>query len=80
MKLNVGKFGLAGGIVWGVSLFVMVFISMWTGWAQQFLNLVADVYPGFSITPAGAVIGLIWGFFDCFIGFSIFAWLYNKLS
>jgi hypothetical protein len=37
------------------------------------------VYPGLSATPAGAVIGLLWGFVDGVICGVLVAWLYNGL-
>lgn len=79
MKLNIAKFGLAAGIFWGLSMFILTFTGIWFGYALQWLNLMADIYPGYEITPTGSIIGLIYGFFDGFIGLSIFAWIYNKL-
>jgi hypothetical protein len=38
------------------------------------------VYRGYSITPLGSVVGLIWGFVDGLIGGAIFAWLYNIIA
>jgi hypothetical protein len=37
-------------------------------------------YIGYNVIPPGSVIGMVWGFFDAFIGGAIFAWLYNLLS
>ena len=82
MKLNVGAFGLTCGILWGLGLFFM------TWWILAFEHgsgaarsvFLSSVYRGYTISPAGSIIGLIWAFFDGWIGGLIFAWLYNLLS
>jgi hypothetical protein len=43
-------------------------------------SLISSIYIGYSITPIGSLVGLVWAFFDGLIGGAIFAWLYNKLS
>ncbi len=80
MALNAKSLGLAGGIMWGLSLLVMTLISMATGYAADLLNALAKVYIGYSVSLIGALIGLVYGFLDCFIGLYIFALLYNWLE
>ena len=77
--LNARRLGLAGGILWGLSMFVCTLISLYTGYGTAWLNLMADIYPGYTISLIGSVIGLAYGFADAFIGFFLLAWLYNKL-
>ena len=79
MMLDAKKFGLAGGIFWGLCMFIMTLVCMFTGYAMQFLILMADIYPGYTISGFGSIVGLIYGFLDGFIGLFVFAWLYNKL-
>ena len=43
-------------------------------------TLIGQLYRGYSISPAGSIIGLIWAFFDGLIGGAIFAWLYNVIA
>ena len=78
--LNPKNLGLAGGIVWGVALFLFTLIAIPTGYGAVFLNLVSSVYIGHSLSVPGAFLGLIYGFIDAFIGVYIFAWLYNWLE
>ena len=78
--LNARNFGLAGGILWGVWMFIFTLLSIYTGYGIMFRDLMVDVYPGYSITFFGSVVGFIYGFLDGFIGLYIFAWLYNKLN
>jgi hypothetical protein len=78
-KLNPLKLGLAAGIMWGLWLFIMTWISMYTGWGMFWLSQWIDVYPGFDLSKWGTLIGLIYGFVDGFVTLLIFGWLYNLL-
>ncbi len=80
MRLNPMRLGLAGGIVWGVSLLILTLLSVWTGYSTEFLNLINSIYPGYQISVVGGMIGLGYGFLDGFVGLYIFAWLYNWLD
>ena len=78
-KLCACKLGVAGGLLWGLSLLVVTLISVWTGYAEGFLNLISGVYPGYEITIAGSFIGFFYGFADGFFGLAILALIYNFL-
>ena len=80
MTLNAKNLGLAGGIIWGLSMFVFTWIAVWTGYATELLNLFGAIYWGYSVTALGSVVGLVYGFIDAFIGLWLLAWLYNKLE
>ena len=80
MALNAKNFGLAGGIIWGAGMLITTLISQATGWAAGFLNIMATVYPGYTISGVGSIVGFVYGFIDAFIGLYIFAWLYNWLG
>ena len=80
MQLNAVRLGLAGGIVWGVSLCLMTLAGAYCGYGLKFLEVMADVYPGYTVTATGSLVGLVIGFFDAFIGLVIFGWLYNRLG
>ncbi|MCR4328468.1 MAG: bacteriophage holin [Patescibacteria group bacterium] len=77
--LDAKKFGLAAGILWGAAMLVFTLISIATGYADEFMSLMANVYPGYTVSVEGSVIGLIYGFLDGFIGCYLFAAIYNKL-
>ena len=80
MKLNVKAFALTCGILWGFGLFVL------TWWIIAFEGATGDptfigrLYRGYSISPAGSVIGFIWALVDGVVGGAIFAWFYNLLA
>jgi len=80
MKLNVRALALAGGLWWGFGLF---FITWWIiafdGPTGE-VTLIGRLYRGYSISAAGSVYGLVWGFLDGLIGGAILAWLYNFIA
>jgi len=80
MKLNPKNFGFAFGILWGGSVFVMTLLSLWFGYANAFLNVLATIYPGYSVSLLGIFLGLIYGFVDGFVGAYILIWLYNQFE
>ena len=80
MRFDVSAFALTCGLVWGFGLF------LFTWWIIAFygstgeITLIGRLYRGYSISPLGSVVGLIWAFIDGCIGGAIFAWLYNLVS
>jgi hypothetical protein len=79
MKLNVKAFALTVGLFWGLAIFIV------TWWIIAFegctgdITFIGRVYRGYSISPVGSIIGLIWALIDGLIGGAIFAWLYNLI-
>ncbi len=80
MKLNVKALALAGSLVWGLGLFFLTWWVIMLDGATGEATLIGRLYRGYSISPAGSVIGLAWGLADGAIGGAIFAWLYNWLT
>jgi hypothetical protein len=80
MKLDVKACGLTCGLLWGLGFFCV------TWWIIAFdgptgeVTFIGRIYQGYSISPSGSVVGLIWAFFDGLIGGAIFAGLYNRLA
>jgi len=79
MKLNVKAFALTCGLVWGFALFLLTWWVIGFDGVTGEPTLIGRLYRGYSISPAGSFIGLIWAFFDGLIIGGIFAWLYNLL-
>lgn len=79
MKLNIKAFALTFSILWGFGIFFL------TWWIIAFdgptgeVTFIGHIYRGYSISPVGSIIGLLWALADGFIGGAIFAWLYNRL-
>ena len=80
MKLDVKAFALAGGIFWGLGLFFLTWWIIAFDGATGEPTLIGRLYRGYTISPIGSIIGLVWAFFDGLIGAAILAWLYNKVT
>jgi len=80
VRLNIKAFALTCGLVWGLGLFCL------TWWVIAFegstgdVTLIGHIYRGYTVSPTGSVVGLVWGFFDGLVGGAVFAWLYNVLA
>jgi hypothetical protein len=79
MKLRPIALGVALGSVWGVSLFITTWISYYTGYGRLFLEVLAQsIYPGYTATPLGSFLGLLYGFADGFVSAALIGYIYNK--
>jgi len=78
--LNAKAFSLAAAIVWSATIFITTLISVATGFAKAFLEAYGSLHPGYSISLAGAFIGLVYAFICAGIGSYVLVWLYNKLE
>ncbi|MFH2013039.1 MAG: bacteriophage holin [Pseudomonadota bacterium] len=79
MKLNVKAFALTCGIIWGFGLFLITWWIIAFDGVTNEVTIIGRIYRGYSISPVGSILGLIWGFFDALIGGAIVAWLYNMI-
>lgn len=80
MKLDVKALALACGLLWGLGLFFLTWWVIFFDGASGDPKIIARVYRGYSLSPVGSVIGLLWAFFDGLIGGAILAWLYNLIA
>lgn len=81
MRFNIKAFALACGLVWGFGVFFLSWwIMLFDGAGTVDAGTLGHIYRGFTITPLGSVIGLLWALGDGFVGGLVFAWLYNLLA
>ncbi|MEN8126828.1 MAG: bacteriophage holin [Planctomycetota bacterium] len=80
MKLNIKAFALSCGLIWGFGLFFMAWWLIMLEDGNPESCLLNRMYPGYTMTPVGSLIGAAWGFFDAGIGGLVFAWLYNLFA
>lgn len=80
MKLDVKAFALTCALVWGFGLFALTWWMIAFGGSTGEPTLIGRLYLGYSVSPKGSLIGLVWAFFDALIGGMIFAWLYNRIT
>lgn len=83
MKLKVRAFSYAFAILYGLFLFLAALLAS-GGTAIPFFNaavveMMQDMFPGYSATPQGAIVGLIYGLIWGGVWGWLIAWLYNKL-
>lgn len=80
MKLKPLKLGLTLGMLWGANMFFTTWLSYLFGYGGRFLAVMADLYPGYTVSPPGSVVGLAYGFLDLFIGGLLAGLIYNALT
>ena len=80
MRLNVKAFALSCGLLWGVGLFLMTWWMILFDGPTGEVTFLGRLYRGYSISPLGSVIGLVWALVDGAFGGLVFAWLYNRLA
>jgi hypothetical protein len=84
MKLNIKAFAFTLGIIWGLLVFLY---TWWVIVLDATFNLelpgekvfLGYIYPFYSITPWGSVIGLLYAVVDGLILGAAIAWLYNMI-
>ncbi|MCP4148365.1 MAG: hypothetical protein GY757_11495 [bacterium] len=81
MKLNIRSFGLTLGIVYGLLLFLATWWLIIRGEVPPGERVMLSyIYPFYTVSPLGSLLGLLYGFVDgLIIGFPL-AWIYNKLT
>lgn len=72
--------GLALGVVWGVSVFLMGLSAHYFSYGVTFVESLQTLYIGYDISIGGAFVGGLIGFFDAFFFGLIVGWLYNVFS
>jgi hypothetical protein len=82
MKLNIGALSGVFAVVWGGGMLVVGLANLISpGYGQEFLQLMASVYPGYQGTASigQVIIGTLYATLDAAIVGAIFAWIYNLL-
>ncbi len=75
------RLALALGIVWGAAMFLMAVVASYTTtYAHEMVRVFASIYWGYEASWAGALLGLLWGFVDAFVGTLIVAAVYRALG
>jgi len=78
MKLNIKAFALASGLVWGINWFGVTWWMMAFDGATREVMFLGRMYRGFTLSPIGSLVALLWGFVDGFLIGLMVAWIYNK--
>ena len=79
MKLDAVKFGLACGLVWAGAVLCLGLMGDYLHWGIGMVKGLGSLYLGYKPTLGGAVVGMVWAFFDGGSGGWAVATLYNWL-
>jgi hypothetical protein len=79
MRLDVKAFAIAAAVICGLGLFLATWWMMISQGATGEATLIGKIYPGYSVSPLGSLIGLFWAAVDGLVVGAAFAWLYNRL-
>ena len=79
MKLDIKAFSMACAIIGGLGLFLITWWIIIFDGSSDVTTFVGRVYRGYTISPLGSVVGLLWALVDGLVGGAVFAWLYNRL-
>jgi type III secretory pathway component EscT len=80
LYLNIPRVALAGGLLWGMGVFLYTWLLILFYGATGEKKLIGKVYLGYTITPLGSAIGFLWAFMDGLLGGAFIAWLYNTIG
>lgn len=73
--------GLALGVLWGLSVFIMGLAAHFTGFGEAFVTNVGTMYmQWYGPTVMGSILGGFIGFAHGFIKGLLIGWLYNAFS
>lgn len=66
--LHKAAFGLAVGFTFGALLFIVTLYATVRGGFPDFMYLIANYFPGYTVSWSGAVIGFAWATFAFSVG------------
>jgi len=68
MFIHLKVFSLSCGLLWGIGIFCFTWWIILFEGATGERAILGRVYRGYTISPRGSIVGLIWGFFDGLLG------------
>jgi len=79
MQLDMKRFALASGVLWGLALFVITLVAALRGNGEHISHL-GGIYIGYQVSFVGSLIGLVYGFITGLIAGALFSLVYNRSS
>ena len=82
LRLNALAIALGLGLLCGLGLFAATLLLAWRGgpWPGEHLGLLAQYFPGYTVTVGGSFLGLAYGFVVGGIGGYLLAAIYNRVA
>ncbi len=79
-KIDAVRFGLAGGLVAALAIFVFTLIAAVSGYGLEALNVCKSLFAGYDISVFGSLIGAIYAFMIGFAKLFLLGFIYNLLG
>jgi len=82
LKLNARAWGIAFGLILGLGLCLATTMLVVRGGDNvgQHLGLLANYFPGYRVTPVGAIVGFVYGFVTGYGIGRIIGAVYNRVA
>ncbi len=82
VRLNEKLMGIVLGTVMGIGLFLATNLLVLKGGQEvgAHLGLLAQFFPGYSVTFLGSFVGFFWAFIVGFVVGAVFGAVYNKVA
>ena len=83
MKLSIKGLAWTGGLVWGLSLFLVGVLNLiWPQYGGAFLDGMRSVYPGFKSVSGvvGVIVGTLYALVDGAVAGAVFGLIYNAFA
>lgn len=77
--MNIRALALSGSVICGFGVFLITIWLIFRNYTGEII-IFEMLYPGYSISPAGSIIGLIYGALDGLILGAAIGWLYNYFN
>ncbi len=76
-RLSACALGLAMGVLSAVFVLVIALLAHFMQYGQEWVSLASSLYIGFSVSPVGILIGVLWAFVEGYVLGFLLACLYN---
>ena len=79
MRIHTKALALSSGIVCGVIVCLKTLAGLYLGYGMECLTVFESIYPGYSISVVGSVIGLVYGFLNGALVIGLISLIYNRI-
>ena len=80
MRLNLKAITLTSGLLWALVILLTGIMNLiWAGYGDEFLKVIASLYPGFNVEGSigDVIVGTLYALVDGAACGLVFGWVYN---